>query len=296
MNIKTNKDRLVEQSVMGSIHHPTLSRSGEYKISHTGLPVVLPSVGGITYNVMLGDCVFDFEADHVEPGVSIKNPDERENGALVTLACVGNSAVVVSGDAKGAVGVVTGFHGGIEHTLCHFSKTDMERMLPGDKILVRSVGQGLKIEGFPDVLCTGIAPSLLDAMGIEVVGEKLVVPVAGVVPPYLMGAGLGVGSAYNGDYDIMTADKEELKRNGLDRLRYGDIVLLKDCDNTYGRGYLSGACAIGIVVHSDCVLAGHGPGVSTLLASKTGRIEAKLDPKANLKDILIRNNMFSHCF
>ncbi len=39
----------------------------------------------------------------------------------------------------------------------------------------------------------------------------------------------------------MTADWDEIVRLGLDKLRYGDIVLLENCDNTYGRGYLTGA-------------------------------------------------------
>lgn len=41
-----------------------------------------------------------------------------------------------------------------------------------------------------------------------------------------------MGSGHTGDYDLMTADRPELVRCGLDRLRYGDIVLLENCDNT----------------------------------------------------------------
>ncbi|MEG1848935.1 MAG: DUF4438 domain-containing protein, partial [Oscillospiraceae bacterium] len=143
--LKDNRNQLVMQSVMGTIHHPTLSHSGTFKLGHDGTSTVLPSVGGITYNVKIGDSVYGMVCDHVEPGVSIKNSDERENAALVTLACVGNEAKVVSGEAKGAKGFVTGFHGGIEHTLLWFSDADMEQMLPGDRILIKSCGQGLSL-------------------------------------------------------------------------------------------------------------------------------------------------------
>ncbi|MEX1313236.1 MAG: hypothetical protein AB1Z38_03605 [Desulfotignum sp.] len=44
--------------------------------------------------------------------------------------------------------------------------------------------------------------------------------------------------------------------------------------------------SIGIVVHSDCRLAGHGPGITTLMTSPNGRITPVKDPDANLADLL----------
>ena len=43
-------------------------------------------------------------------------------------------------------------------------------------------------------------------------------PVAGTVPPELMGAGIGVSSEQS-DYDIQTADREALAAHGLERMR-----------------------------------------------------------------------------
>ncbi len=286
MTIRDNRDRLVTISVMGQIHHPTIGHSGTFKLYHDGTSGVLPSVGGITYNVKLGDCVYDKVCDHVEPGVSMKNPDSKENDALVMLACIGNEARVVSGDARGAKGFVTGFHGGIEHTLLWFSPDDMENMLPGDRILIKSHGQGLSLTDFPEIMLTGVDPALLDRMNLSVQSEKLIVPVAARIPAHLMGAGQGMGSGHTGDYDLMTADREELARHHLDRLRYGDIVLLENCDNTYGRGYLTGAVSIGVVVHSDCTIMGHGPGISTLMTTKRPLIEGVPDEHANLADYM----------
>lgn len=277
--LKTNKDKVVKWSVQGKIHHP-LALS--YRVTHEGKPVILPSTGGISYNVKIGDCVYGLAGDHVEPGVSIRNEDVRESNALMTFACIGNEAKVVSGESKGAKGYVTGMHGGIEHVLVHFDEETLENLAIDDKIMVKAYGQGLKLEGFDDIHIMSIDPNLFEKLGIIEKDGKIQVPVVAKVPPYLMGSGIGSSSAYTGDYDIMTADFDEIKRLGLDKLKFGDLVLLEDCDNTYGRGYLKGAVSIGVIVHSDCVTLGHGPGVTTIMVSKTPIIEGIIDENANI--------------
>ncbi|GAA0100249.1 DUF4438 domain-containing protein [Paraclostridium bifermentans] len=277
--LKTNKDKVVKWSVQGKIHHP-LALS--YRVTHEGKPVILPSTGGISYNVKIGDCVYGLAGDHVEPGVSIRNEDVRESNALMTFACIGNEAKVVSGEAKGAKGYVTGMHGGIEHVLVHFDEETLENLAIDDKIMVKAYGQGLKLEGFDDIHIMSIDPNLFEKLEIIEKDGKIQVPVVAKVPPYLMGSGIGSSSAYTGDYDIMTADFDEIKRLGLDKLKFGDLVLLEDCDNTYGRGYLKGAASIGVIVHSDCVTLGHGPGVTTIMVSKTPIIEGIIDENANI--------------
>lgn len=285
MKAKINAERLVMQSVMGAVHHPVMGTP--YRMDTLGVGHVLPATGGIIYNVKIGDSVFAMECDHVEPGVSMQNPDKMENAALNTLACVGNVATVISGDAKGDKGFVTGTHGGIEHVLVYFSAETLDKMAVGDRIQVRSQGQGMYIEGFEQtVSAMNMDPGLFEKMNITAEEGVLKVPVAAKVPAYLMGSGIGSPTAHNGDYDIMTADYDEIVRNGLDKLRYGDIVLLQDCDTSCGRGYLRGAVTIGIVVHSDCVKMGHGPGVTTLMTSKTPVIEGVLHQKANLADYM----------
>jgi hypothetical protein len=59
-----------------------------------------------------------------------------------------------------------------------------------------------------------------------------------------------------------------------------------DHDNAYGRSFRKGAVSIGIVVHSDCRLACHGPGITTLMTSPSGRITPVKDPEANIADRL----------
>lgn len=282
-NLKTNRDKVVKWSVMGKIHHPV---GGGYRITHDGIPMVLPATGGISYNVRIGDSAFGWAGDHVEPGVSIRNEDKNENAALMTFACIGNEAKVVSGAAAGETGYVTGMHGGIDHVLICFEQSTLEKLTIDDKIMIKAYGQGMKLVDYPEIQLMSIDPDMFEKMNITEKEGKLQVPVVAVVPPYLMGSGIGSPSAYTGDYDIMTGDEEEIKRLGLDKLKFGDLVLLQDCDNSYGRGYLKGAVSVGVIVHSDCVKAGHGPGVTTIMVSKGSNIEAVIDENANIGNLV----------
>ncbi|HQJ25068.1 MAG TPA: DUF4438 domain-containing protein, partial [Bacillota bacterium] len=171
---------------------------------------------------------------------------------------------------------------GIEHVLIDFEPEAMEKMLIDDKILVKGYGQGLKLLDYPSVKVMNVDPDLLDKMGIKEEGSVLDVPVALEVPAKLMGSGLGMGNCYSGDYDITTTDKRLIADLGIDKLRFGDVVAITDADNRFGRSYMSGAVTIGIVVHSDCLIAGHGPGVATVLTDVEGKIRPVLDKKANI--------------
>jgi len=84
----------------------------------------------------------------------------------------------------------------------------------------------------------------------------------------------------------MTADEEETKKHGIDRLRFGDLVLLQDCDNSFGRGYLKGAVTIGVVIHSDCVKMGHGPGITAIMTCKKSLINGEITENANISDCM----------
>ena len=282
--IRTNRDRLVVVSVQGVVA-PHVRRQA-FRIDADGGPFVLPGGGGITYNVRVGDSAFGWAGDHVEPGVSTaadydKRGDEK-NRAYNILACIGNKARVISGDAKGAEGVVTGHHGGIEHVLMDFDDEAIEKLAIDDKILIRACGQGLRLLDYPDVKMFNLDPDLLDLIHIEEVGGKLRVGVAAVVPAVFMGSGIGSADVASGDYDITTTDYGEIERLGIDKLRFGDIVALEDCDNLYGRSYRQGAVSIGVVVHSDCLIAGHGPGVATIMTTAKPMIEPVIDDKANI--------------
>jgi len=289
--IKTNVDKLVKISAVGEVVSPLIGRS-VYNVSAEGNPVVLPGVGGITYNVRVGDPACGWQADHVEPGVSVENKEDDPrfgqgaNAAFNVLSCVGNEAKVVTGDAKSAVGVVTGKHGGIEHVLVDFKPETLEQLLLGDKILVKAFGVGLKLPDFPDITIMNMDPRFLKALNPKPRGDKLEVSVTHVVPAAVMGSGLGLNHAYSGDYDIQLFDKRVNKQYGFDKLRLGDVVAIIDADHTYGRIYRQGAVSVGIVVHTNCVSSGHGPGVTTLFTSSSGKIIPKIDGKANIASLL----------
>jgi hypothetical protein len=281
--LNTNIDKTVKLSVQGKIHHPYYTTS-PYRINYDGESLVLPATGGITYNVKIGDPAFGWAGDHVEPGISIRNEDTNERNALMTMACIGNTAKVISGDAKGALGYVTGLHSGVDHVIIHFEEKDIENMSIDDKILIKSWGQGLQLLDYPEIKIMNIDPELFINIPISEENGIVKVPVVAEVPAYLMGSGIGEASAYKGDCDIMTADKEEIKRLGIEHLKFGDLVLLKDCDNSFGRGYLKGSVSIGVVAHSDCIKLGHGPGIVTILTCKESKIEGILSRDANIKN------------
>ena len=120
----------------------------------------------------------------------------------------------------------------------------------------------------------------------EIKGGRLRVPVTTLVPAQCMGSGLGSAHVAAGDYDVMTSDPETVRGYGLDKLKFGDFVTLLDHDNSYGRAFVKGAVSIGVVVHSDCLLAGHGPGISTLMTCPRALIEPVIDPDANIAGLL----------
>jgi hypothetical protein len=276
----TNAGRLIEQSVLGEVSPPVTN--GNWRVSPDGVPSILPGVGGITYNCKVGDSALDWEADHVEPGVSVKTDKEAPNTALNLLACVGNEARVVSGDAKGDVGVVTGKHGGIEHVLVDFPDDTLQRLAVGDKVQVRACGLGLRLVDMPAVALMNLSPRLLSLMAPERDGDRLKVRVTHCLPAAIMGSGLGRAHVFSGDYDIQLFDEAVVAQHGLADLKLGDLVAVLDADHTYGRTFRSGAVSVGVVVHSRCATAGHGPGLTSLMSSREGRIVPVLDPSANI--------------
>ena len=287
--LKTNEQYLVEFLLQCQPGQP--KTRGNWEVDHQGTPFLLPSIGGITLNVQVGDSAFGWQGDHIEPGVSCtadtQKPYEHPNVAVQIYSCAGNMATVVTGEAKGATGRVIGHHGGSEHVIVDFERDVKEKLLYTDTIIIRGKGQGMKLTDYPEITLFNLDPALLAAMKIrELEGGVLEVPVTTIVPAFCMGSGIGSAHVAKGDYDIMTSDLETIKEYGIDKIRLGDFVALQDHDNRYGRAYRKGAVTIGIVVHSNCLEAGHGPGVTTLMTAASAIIRPVIDPKANLADLL----------
>ena len=287
--LKTNEKKVVEFLLQCKPGPPRILPG--WKVGRDGRAFLMPGIGGITLNVQVGDSAFGLAGDHVEPGVSCSaNPERRmqfPNDSLQLFACVGNKAEIVSGRAKGAVGIVTGTHGGSEHVMVDFARSAREKMSYDDVIMIRACGQGLRLLDYPDIKLFNLDPALLKKMkNKEVRDGRIQVPVTTLAPAACMGSGIGQAHVGTGDYDVMTSDPETVKEYKLDQMRFGDFVALLDHDNSYGRDYRKGAITIGIVSHSDCLRAGHGPGITTLMTCPKSLIEPVIDAKANIADLM----------
>ena len=106
--LTTNEQHLVEFLLQCQPGQPRTR--GNWEVDHHGTPFLLPSIGGITLNVQVGDAAFGWQGDHIEPGVSCtadtNKPFEHPNVGLQIYSCAGNIATVVTGEAKGAEGRV----------------------------------------------------------------------------------------------------------------------------------------------------------------------------------------------
>lgn len=286
--VATNQDRLITMSVMGVVISPGYPAipAVPHQIDRDGKPRLLPHLGGIVYNVRLGDSVYGWAGDNIEPGVAIKAGDAPANQALNVFACVGNTAVIMSGNAKGAQGTVTGKSGRFaEHVILHFESSVLEQLAFGDKIIVRARGVGMAVDGYAGVHLKSMSPETFEAMRIEENGGKLTVPVSAIVPPELMGAGAGLTSE-SGAICIQSMDEAALKRNGLDTLRLGDIVALQDVDSAWGHGYKKGSVGIGVVSSTDSIKAGYGPGVTLMMTAPGGEIDPMVVEGTNLASLI----------
>ncbi len=286
MSLKTNREQLVMTAVQGGVS--PANQWAPFEVGASGELFAWPSTGGITYNVKIGDSVFGWAGEHIEPGVSstLSHKNRKAESGYQFLACCGNEVRVISGAAKGETGTVLGHHGGVEHLMLDFPDETLDKLTCDDKFLIRAYGQGLKLVDHPDVHIYNLDPDVLDAMGLKERDDGCIeVPVHVVVPGYVMGSGIGALSVTTGDYDILCHDEAVVKEHAMDKLRFGDFVAVLDHDNIYGRTYRRGAVTIGMVIHSDSPLGGHGPGMMTLMSALDNKLVPVLSESANVGTI-----------
>lgn len=286
-----NTGELVMVQVTGQIAHP-VAGAAPHRIGHDGVPRVLPGTGGIVLNRRIGDLCVGLAGDHIEPGVSLHNngreivgPRDGPNNALITYACVGNVAEVLSGRCAGRRGLVTGKHGGVNHVMVDFPTPILARLAIGDRIAIRSHGLGLRLRRHPRVDVMNCDPALLTRWGLVERDGRLHVPVTHLVPARLMGSGLGKNTAWRGDYDIQLADRRSRERWRLTSLRFGDLVAIVGADVRRGPIYREGRVTIGVIVHGDSTVSGHGPGVTPLLTGPAACLRPVLQADANLAEV-----------
>jgi hypothetical protein len=285
---RINVQELVVVVVAGQIAHP-VGRANPYRIGYDGVPRVLPATGGIVLNQRIGDRCVGLAGDHVEPGVALHNngqevigPRDGPNLALLTYACVGNRARIVSGPCFGARGMVTGKHGGVNHVLVDFPPDVLAKVRIGERVQIESCGLGLTFPDLSEITVTNASPALLRRWGLEVRDGRLLVPVTHRMPSAIMGSGLGKNTVWRGDYDIQLADPVMRRRYGLESLRFGDMVAIFESDTRFGPIYRNDRVTIGVVVHGDSTVSGHGPGVTPLITGPTDLLHPCCRPDANL--------------
>jgi len=287
MSLKINREQLVMTAVQGGV--AAAHQWAPFEVGSAGEIIAWPSTGGITYNVKVGDSVFGWAGEHIEPGVSatLSHKNRKCEAGFQFLSCCGNQVRVISGAAKGDMGRVLGHHGGVEHLMLQFSDETLDKLTCDDKFLVRGYGQGLKLLDYPDVHIYNTDPDLFEGWGLtETADGKIEVPVHVIVPGHAMGSGIGALSVTTGDYDILCHDEATVQEYGLDKLRFGDFVAVLDHDNVYGRTYRTGSITIGMVIHSDSPLGGHGPGMMTLMSATGGELQPVLRDDANMGAVL----------
>jgi hypothetical protein len=279
--IRTNRADLVKLAISGYVSPPGLPRSF-HRPSVDGVSTVLIGMAGIVYNARVGDSAYGWAGDHVEPGISLSHPDSDVDHAMHYLTCVGNEAVVVNGLAAGAKGIVTGEHARL---LIDFDEDALEKLCVGDKIVIKTHGRGMRLLDCPGVLVKKAGPNLVEKWGLELSPEgRLRVPVVAVIPSELMGSGSELTPEFV-DQDLMSGDRELLTELGIDELRLGDLVAVMDRDHRYGRGYKPGGVTIGLIMHGDSVMGGHGPGCQDILVCAHGEIEPVIDANANIAQL-----------
>jgi len=265
-------------AVAGQVSQPTLRQPG-YIPDNDGKSVILPGMSGIVYNVSTGDPAFGWAGDHVEPGVSIAATDEGVDFALHYLTCIGNEAVVTSGLATGARGIVTGEHA---RMLIHFDSQVYDGLSVGDTVQIKTEGRGLRLLDYPQIELKKMSPLLLESLRIEAIDERRIsVPVAMELPVRIMGSGAELNSEYV-DQDLMSGDRCLMKQLHIDQLRLGDVIAIQHADHRWGRSYRSGAVSIALCIHGDSVMTGHGPGIMTIMTCAEPCIEWIIDAGANI--------------
>ncbi|HST17279.1 MAG TPA: DUF4438 domain-containing protein [Gaiellaceae bacterium] len=276
-----NESELLRTALVGDVTSPVLGGS-PYDVSADGVPFVPVGAGGICYTVEVGMPAAGWAADQVEPGVSIANPSDPANEALLVYACVGNRVTVRSGAAAGATGVVTGKHEAFhayKHVLVHLDKDALDAIVPGDRLVVSACGRGMQVDGLPELSCHSLSPDLWNAWAPQRRDAGLRVRVTRALPPEVVGMGSGrVSGSTSVALQPGPAD--------LEHLRIGDLVAIHDWDASYYTGYHEGRMTVGLVSTGDSPVLGNGAATTILLSGPTSSFEFVEDGAANLADLL----------
>ncbi len=276
--LATNKDRIISVAVQGRV--APASATGAYLVTWDGRPKMPLGVGGINYNLRVGDPVFGWAGgDRATMGVATVGAGNNPYGdAWLGYTAIGNEARILGGEARGKTGRIVGKFQ--NYVLLQFEPAVTDQLAVGDLIQVKSEGVGLEVQGLPEVLTHGVSPALLEKIAVRR-GDRLEVAVVKEIPADLVGGGAG-GSGLTGNWHIQTCYPPDVAAYGLDTLRFGDIVLLKDTQTDYGKGYYKGGATVGVVCSGPSDISGLGIGVTPILSTRSPKLAGRIDPGANI--------------
>ena len=100
-----------------------------------------------------------------------------------------------------------------------------------------------------------------------------------------MGSGAELNSEYV-DQDLMSGDRNLMKKLKIDQMRLGDLIVINHADHRWGRSYKKNHISIAICIHGDSVMTGHGPGIMTIMTGHKKDLGWKINKKANIKNLL----------
>jgi hypothetical protein len=284
---RDNRSSLVTVAVRGRVALPRVEAASLH-IDREGRAFLLPGTGGVHPDVHAGDPVSRWAADHLMPGASVEDWEApaAEPGSLHLLACVGNRVR----DAAGShLGTVAGKRGGLAPGFLppnlvsvEAPATRLERLVPGDVVVVEACGRGLALADWPELHPLNLSPAILDALPLREASGRLEFAVRAVAPSRAAGAGIGQ-DAWIGDLEV--TDASLLSPAGV-ALAFGDLVAFEAIDGRYGRYYRPGIVSVGVVAHGPSPAPGHGIGVTILLAGPAAQLAVVHDDGATIGPIL----------
>jgi hypothetical protein len=101
------------------------------------------------------------------------------------------------------------------------------------------------------------------------------------LPARIMGSGAELNAEYV-DQDLMSGDRSLMADLGIDRMRLGDLIAIRDVDHRFGRSFRKGMVAICLCIHGDSVMTGHGPGILTLMTGPEEKLGFTISSDANI--------------
>jgi hypothetical protein len=246
-----------------------------YRIDRDGNPYVAVGDGGIVLGLRLGDSVFGHVGDHAAPGACVVHPNDDARHAVVGLSCIGNRAVIRTGDAAGKEGVVFGKRGGGERVIVVFTQDVLKRLRPSDQVAIMSRGQGADapIAGIAQM---NITPEALSLLPVRALGDQLEVGVRIELSSRTVGNGIGRPMAmWDVDLQIDSTTK------GTEDLLLGDLVAIADLDARANAGFRKDWMSIGVVTHGSSPQPGHGPGVTIVLSGPAKHFAVRTEGAAH---------------